>query len=109
MIPPNAMERARLAFWNEDGNLDMKLNAAFRSLSAAWPVADGRIREASDDDDTIIEAMSDAAEAQGWNVGRDDRDERHAALAVMRLMLRAARRASAAALDRLAEKKDSTP
>lgn len=45
MIPPNAMERARLAFWNEDGNLDMKLNAAFRSLSAAWPVADKRIRE----------------------------------------------------------------
>lgn len=46
MIPPNDMERARLAFWNEDGNLDMKLNAAFRSLSAAWPEADGRLREA---------------------------------------------------------------
>ena len=81
MIPPNAMERARLAFWNEDGNLDMKLNAAFRSLSAAWPVADGR-RLSTDLTEEQWARFCEHLNERGWIIGRN--------MAAMREAFRAA-------------------
>lgn len=81
MIPPNAMERARLAFWNEDGNLDMKLNAAFRSLSAAWPEADGR-RPSGDLTEEQWTRFCEHLNERGWIIGRN--------MAAMREAFRAA-------------------